>query len=73
MATDPSPEAARARAELAAALDAIEGRLNVPKRVKRQITDLRSQNPLAFGGAIAAAVAAVGAIGWLIVRSVSRR
>lgn len=66
--TDAKKEAAKARAELAATLDAIEDRFNVPKRV----SDLGSKavaayekNPLPWIiGGVAVAVAALGLVAW---------
>ena len=72
MAAEPSAEAARARAELAAALDAIEERLNVPRRVKRRVRELRATQPAVFVGAAASAAALAGGAVWLIIRGVRR-
>lgn len=61
---DPEADVRAARAELVAALDAIQDKLNVPKRI-RIATE---ENPLglaAVGVGVAAAIA--GAV-WLIVR-----
>ena len=58
----------RARAELAEALDAIEYKLNVPKRTRERFQRLRKENPLLLVGlAVGAAAAAAGAV-WLAVR-----
>lgn len=65
----------RARSELAATLDAIEYKVNVPRKVRtaqrtleRKIQVVRRQNPSALiAGAIGAA-AAVGLVAWGIAR-----
>lgn len=69
----------RARAELAAALDAIEDKLNVPKRISgaaergtAAVRTLAAENPVALGAIAVAAGAAVGLGVWAIVRAVSR-
>ena len=71
MTTDTS-DVQRARNELAATLDAIEYKLNVPKRTAERIERLRADNPLALIGIAVAAAAAVAGVVWLIVRSVSK-
>jgi len=63
-------QAAKARDELAATLDAIEDKLNVPKRVSElgeKAVASYKQNPLPWiiGGA-AVAVIAVGLVAWAI-------
>ena len=73
--TDSKTEAARlqamrARDELAATLDAIEDKLNVPKRVGELAETARgsySKNPVPWiiGGAAAAAVV-IGLVAWAI-------
>jgi hypothetical protein len=56
--------AARARRELAASLDAIEDKLNVPKRVAAAYR----RNPLVvIGVGIGVAAAAAGLIAWAVV------
>lgn len=67
---DAKNAAAKARADLAATLDGIEDRLNVPKRVNElaeRAKDSYSKNPIPWivGGA-AVAVIAVGLIAWAI-------
>ena len=68
--TDAKNEAAKARAELAATLDALEDRLNVPKRVdelRRKAVASYEQNPLPWIiGGVAVAVIAIGAVAWAI-------
>ena len=59
------------RAELEATLDAIEDKLNVPKRVGELTENVRSSyraNPMPWiiGGLVAAAVA-VGVVAWAIL------
>ncbi|SDR76637.1 DUF3618 domain-containing protein [Microterricola viridarii] len=69
----------RARADLAATLDAIEDKLNVPKQIglaaergTERVRRLAAENPIALG-AIALGVAAVVGLGvWGIVRAVRR-
>jgi hypothetical protein len=57
-------EAARAREELAATLDALEDKLNVPKRVGQAYR----RNPLlVIGVGIGIAAAAAGLIAWAVV------
>jgi hypothetical protein len=71
MTTDTS-DVQRARNELAAALDAIEYKLNVPKRTVERVERMRQDNPLALIGIAVAAAAAVAGVVWLIVRSTSK-
>ena len=69
--TDAKNEAAKARADLAATLDQLEDRLNVPKRVSElgsKAAAAYEKNPLPWIiGAAAAAVAVVGVIAWAIL------
>lgn len=74
--TDPVQQA---RAELKAALAAIEEKSNVPKRVgiatDRGVKKARAftrRNPAASAALVVAGAAAVGAIVWLAVRSYVR-
>lgn len=71
MTTDRS-DVDRARAELAATLDAIEYKLNVPKRTAERIQRLRKENPAALAGIAAAAAMAVAGIVWGVVRLLRR-
>ncbi|AGW40391.1 hypothetical protein O159_01250 [Leifsonia xyli subsp. cynodontis DSM 46306] len=71
MTTDRS-DVERARAELAAALDAIEYKLNVPKRAAECVRMLRRENPLALAGIVAGAAIAVAAAVWGLVALVRR-
>jgi hypothetical protein len=63
-------QAQKARDELANALDAIEDKLNVPKRAQelgKQAMATYEKNPLPFIiGGVAVAVVAVGLIAWAI-------
>lgn len=62
---DPAAEVVAARAELTAALDAIQDKLNVPKRIRRAA----EENPVALAGVgLVVAVVVAGAV-WLVVRS----
>jgi len=68
--TDAKNQAAKARAELASTLDALEDRLNVPKRVSElgsKAVASYEKNPLPWIiGGVAAAVVAVGLVAWAI-------
>ena len=63
-------QAQKARDELASALDAIEDKLNVPKRAQdlgKQAMNAYEKNPVPFIiGGVAVAVVAVGLIAWAI-------
>lgn len=70
-------DAVRARAELAATLDAIEDKLNVPKqiglavdRTEARVRRMAAENPLALGAVALAAATAVGLGVWAIIRAV---
>ncbi|MGW9628991.1 hypothetical protein [Microbacterium sp. NPDC055521] len=74
--TDP---VASARAELRAALAAIEVRGNFPRRIEkataRSVVRARAfahRNPAGAGAAVVAAAAAVGGLVWVIARAISR-
>lgn len=65
----------RARSELAATLDAIEYKVNVPRKVRtaqrtleRKIQVVRRQNPSALIAGAVGAAAAVGLVAWGIAR-----
>jgi hypothetical protein len=62
----------RIRADLATTIDAIQYKLDLPKRVSARLRRLRSENPVALGGMIAGAVAAIGAAVWFLVRAARR-
>jgi len=68
--TDAKNQAAKARADLAATLDQLEDRLNVPKRVSElgsKAVASYEKNPLPWIiGGVAAAVVAVGLVAWAI-------
>lgn len=68
-----------ARAQLASTLDAIEDRLNVPKRVRRVTRDateniktMARDNPLALAGIAVGAAVVVGGAVWAIVAAITR-
>lgn len=67
---DAKNQAAKARAELAATLDSIEDRLNVPKRVNelgQKAVASYEKNPVPWIiGGVAVAVIAVGLVAWAI-------
>ncbi|TAM70597.1 MAG: DUF3618 domain-containing protein [Microbacteriaceae bacterium] len=73
MTADRVTEVERARAELVAALNAIEDKVNVPRRAKRAIRVLREDHPLASAALAVVAIAAVGATTWLVVSRLRRR
>lgn len=70
MTTEKLPTPAEARAELAATLDALEDKLNLPKQAKATYERLRTQNPGALVAGAAGAAAALGLGVWAIVRAV---
>lgn len=70
----------QAREQLVSTLNAIEDKLNVPKRVgsaldrgKARIAELRRTNPGAVVAGGAAIAVAAGALTWAIVRGIARR
>ncbi|QMU96486.1 hypothetical protein FVO59_04140 [Microbacterium esteraromaticum] len=74
--TDPVESA---RAELRAALAAIEVRGNFPRRIEkataRGVVRARAfahRNPIGAGAAVVAATATVGGLVWVIARAISR-
>lgn len=71
MTTEPG-DVERARDELAATLDAIEYKLNAPKRATERIRALRSENPVAFAGVAVGVVLAVGGAVWGVARFLRR-
>lgn len=71
MTTDRS-DVDRARAQLAATIDAIEYKLNVPKRTAERLQRLQKENPAALVGLSVGVAAAVGGIVWGVVRLVRR-
>ncbi|GAA2053344.1 DUF3618 domain-containing protein [Leifsonia soli] len=71
MTTDRS-DVDRARAELAATVEAIEYKLNVPKRTAERLARLRQDNPLALVGiSVAVALVTAGTV-WGVVRLLRR-
>ena len=71
--------AARARADLAAALDEIEDKLNVPKQIRRatergteRVRTLAANSPVALAAITVGAAAVVGLGVWALVRKISR-
>jgi hypothetical protein len=73
MTTEPSIDVRSARAELVSTINAIEYKLNVPKRANRAARVFRQEHPLVFAAAGVAAVAAVGAAVWFGVSAIRRR
>ena len=77
-ATNPSiPSTEQARAELVSTLNAIEDKLNVPRKVSRALSQgkveaarLQRQNPAAFFSGIAAVAAVAGTAVWAITRAI---
>ena len=71
MTTPIESRIASTRADLESTLDAIEDKLNVPKRVGELSTQARASyeaNPLPWLiGAVAAAVVVVGVVAWAIL------
>jgi|SRR5690606_7127228 hypothetical protein len=70
---------ASARAELKAALAAIEIKGNIPRRVEqasergiRRARAFAQRNPVGAAAAVAGAAAVVGGVVWVIARAVSR-
>jgi hypothetical protein len=68
-----------ARAELKAALAAIEVKANFPRRIEHGYTravaaarDFRRKNPVGAAGAIAGVAATIGGLVWLSVRAYTR-
>ncbi|WP_345762930.1 hypothetical protein [Diaminobutyricibacter sp. McL0608] len=79
MTTEPLSDVEKARADLTATIGAIEDKLNVPmqarlatERAGRRLNGLRTENPVAFGAAVAGAAALVGGAVWLIVRALRK-
>ena len=71
MTTDRS-DVDRARAELAATVEAIEYKLNVPKRVSERVQRLRKENPAVLTGLLAGAAIAVAGAVWGVVSLIRR-
>ena len=73
-------DAARARAELASTLNALDHKLNVPKQIRiarRRLTlglhKLGEDNPVALLGVAVAAAVVAGTAVWLAVRKITDR
>lgn len=71
MTTDRS-DVERARADLAATVDAITYKLNLPKRTAERVRRLRQDNPLALVGIAVGAAVVVGGAVWGIVAALRR-
>jgi Protein of unknown function (DUF3618) len=71
MTTEPTEhgDVDRLRAELAETIDAIEYKLNVPKRMVERVQRLRQDNPLALVGIAVGVAAAIGGVVWMAVRA----
>jgi hypothetical protein len=71
MTTEPTDrsDVDRLRGELAETIDAIEYKLNVPKRVAERVQRLRSDNPLVLVGITVGVAAAIGGVVWMAVRA----
>lgn len=72
-------EVVRARLDLADTLNAIEDKLNVPRKLQRrtdrwnqQLRRMRAENPLALAGVAVGAVVVIGGLVWGIVAVVTR-
>ena len=61
------------RRELEMTLDAIEYKLNIPKRVAKKIRILRKENPVILAVGVVAVTAVIGTAVWLTLRSMTRR
>ena len=80
-ATNPSiPSTEQARAELASTLNAIEDKLNVPRKVSRAVARgkvtvarLQRENPAAVVAGIASVAVAAGTAAWAITRAILTR
>lgn len=69
--SDVETRIAATRAELESTLDAIENKLNVPKKVRRLVDQAKTSyedNPIPWiVGAVAAAVTVAGVIAWAVL------
>ncbi len=80
-ATNPMiPSTEQARAELVSTLNAIEDKLNVPRKVSRAVARgkvtvarLQRENPTALVAGIAAVAVVAGAAAWAITRAIVNR
>ncbi|MBO9577343.1 MAG: DUF3618 domain-containing protein [Microbacteriaceae bacterium] len=68
----PAQRAAEARLRLAATLDAIEEKFDVPKRARAtasRVADSYKRNPVPWiAGAVGAAAVVIGGIAWAVTR-----
>ena len=69
-----------ARVELVSTLNAIEDKLNVPRKVSRALSrgrveaaKLQRENPAAYIGGIAAVAVVAGTAAWALVRAIATR
>ncbi|MHA7984668.1 DUF3618 domain-containing protein [Rathayibacter sp. CAU 1779] len=67
--SDPVADVAAARAELAATLDALQDKLNVPKRIRIAA----EENPIGLGAVTLGVVAAIAGAVWLTVWMLRRK
>lgn len=72
-------EVQRARTDLADTLNAIEDKLNVPRKVQRvtdrwgrQVRRMKDDNPLALVGIAVGAAVVIGGVAWGIVTVITR-
>jgi hypothetical protein len=72
MTAERAGETEKARAALAAALDELEYRLNLPARARARISRMRAERPAAFVGIAAGAALVAGTVVWLVVRPARR-
>lgn len=78
-ATNPGTPS-EARAELVATLNAIEDKINVPRKVnrlvaqgKKSVAQIQRDNPAAIYAGIAAVAAVAGLAAWAIARGIANR
>jgi hypothetical protein len=67
--SSPAADVAAARAELAATLDALQDKLNLPKRIRTAARE----NPAGLAAVAGVAAAALTGVVWLVVRSFRAR
>jgi hypothetical protein len=79
-AIDPYSSPEKARAELVSTLNAIEDKLNVPRKVSRAVArgrvaaaKLQRESPAVFLGGIAAVAVVAGTAAWAVVRAIATR
>lgn len=80
MASESEAEIERLRGEISSTLDALEQKVNVPKRVRRGVdelkgraSELREHSPAIFAGVVVGGAAVLGTLGFLAVRAIVRR